>query len=339
MVGLIYGGHILRVSLPLEKKRIASIIPFPIIIASLVGAAMWVQGYFIFNLIHVSEFGFGKFSMNILAPINPQPFSSFFFFKPLPMSTAGQYQVFGYWGLGLILLTVIAVIELIRHREFLTSTSTVPLIVICLVCIVLAWSNRIFLGNHEIFHISIPYAVHLKLGIIRVSGRMFYPVTYILMLACLVLVAKFESKRTAAIIILLALIVQLMDFYPFYRSISLDSFSWKTPLHSKLWAQFAKKYNHIACIPAQAYRDNYVPFALYAGDNGMTINVANLARADYYSKKQYQDEQYNQYAQGHFQSNTLYVFYDKSTVSDFVKSDSLIKHMVCIVDGYPVIAP
>jgi hypothetical protein len=340
MVGLLYGGYMLRVSLLLEKKRITSIISFPIITASLVLVAMWVQGYFIINLKNAAEFGFGKFSMNVLAPFNPQPFSSFLFLNPLPLASAGQYEGFNYLGVGLILLTVIAGIELLRHKEILKSAHTLPLIVVCLILIGLALSNRIFLANHEIFHITLPYTfTHSNLGIIRASGRLFWPVTYIVTLTCLVLVTRFQSNRNAAIIISFAVIVQLMDFYPFYRNISLDKFVWKTPLQSNVWGQFAKKYNHVACIPALIDKGTYIPFALYAGDHGMTINVANMARQDYPSKRQYQEEQKNQYAQGHFQNNTLYIFLSKSTVSDYVKSDSLVRHVVSVVDGYSIIAP
>jgi hypothetical protein len=339
MVGLIYGGYILRVSLPLEKKRILSIIPFPIITASLLWVAMWVQGYFIINLKSAATVGFGKFSMNILAPINTHPFSSFLFLKPFPVATAGQYEGFNYLGLGLIFLTVIAVIELIRHKEILKSASTIPLVFVCLILIGLALSNRISLANHEIFHITLPLALYGKLGIIRASGRMFWPVTYIVTLTCLVLVARFKSRRNAAIIISFAVIVQLMDFYPFYRNVSLDKFSWKTPLYSNLWGQFAEKYKHITCIPAFFSGEDYVPFALLAGDHGMTINVANLARADYFARKRYRDELQKQFEQGRFEDNTLYILLSKPNKPDSFISDFLLKQVTCIVDGYPVIAP
>ncbi|HUI94069.1 MAG TPA: DUF6311 domain-containing protein [Chitinivibrionales bacterium] len=339
MIVLLYSGYFLRNSLESDGRHRASIFSFSVISAFMLCGAMWIEGYFIIGIKEASASGFGYYSMNLLAPLNPMPFTSFLFFNALPSATLGQYEGFNYLGLGLILLGVTSGIAGLRHKYIVKKSNAVPLALTCLILFLLSISNAITFANHELLHLRLPQLVYEKLGIIRASGRMFWPITYILTLSCLVLIVRIQNSRKAAIIISFAVVIQIMDFFPFYRSVSIDRTLWKNSLHSNVWAQCAKRYDHIACIPALVESDNYVPFALYAGDHGLTINVASMARADYFAKSNYRNDQKNLYARGSFDKNTLYVFLNKSTVPDFLPSDSLRNHAVRWVDGYPIIMP
>ena len=86
--------------------------------------------------------GYRDFSMNLLSPLDPGRFSSFF--PRLPRAVNGQYEGYNYLGAGVILLGVlVALISLFQHKAHpLNAAWMVPLLLCCGLLTILAASTK-----------------------------------------------------------------------------------------------------------------------------------------------------------------------------------------------------
>lgn len=179
-----------------------------------IGAVGWSPGD--------SRDGFGFFSMNLNAPINPR--GSFGYqwsrFLPALSRTEGQYEGFNYLGLGLILLLAAAVFCHIRwtenhkkaaHEEIAEwVTNNIWLLLAAAFLMLFALSNVLTVGTISVT-VPLPKPLLKLCGIFRSSGRMFYPVWYMLALGGLRLLQKHTSRSGAVILAAFLLFVQLID--------------------------------------------------------------------------------------------------------------------------------
>jgi hypothetical protein len=75
----------------------------------------------------------------------------------------------------------------------------------------------------------------------------------------------------------------------------------------------------------------YVPFALYARQNNLTLNSGYFSRADYAGIDNYADQVMEGLQAGRTDDQTIYIFWDSA--SEKIATTSLSDHMViCQVD-------
>ncbi len=371
MVFLIFSGYLLKQIMEDFKNNWFPAIKLCTITLTISVISMWIIGYFVIDAKYSVSDGFGYYSMNLLSPINSMDTSRFF--KTISLATTGQYEGYNYLGFGLILLILISIYELdILHitskvfstfleiipdkwdyysnkcqltnevchklsRQFFFSTTKIylPLIVIAFILFLISISNKVTFAHIVLFEFNIPYPIDKFFGILRSSGRMFWPVTYMLMLATIAVLVKHNSPQKAVIFLFVFVSIQLLDFSPWYKNINFDKHSWTSPLHSPLWDKLMKISDHIVFIPAIRDQDDYIPFALLAANHGKTINIGSTARTNNKDRNIYKEELLQKFKEGKLINNTLYVvkygyLYAPRTSSNFIRG---------ILDGYIIIAP
>jgi hypothetical protein len=124
--------------------------------------------------------GYGVFSMNLASPFWPSRSSLFPWVSDQPIEvTGGQYEGYQYLGAGVLLL----VLSCVCSRKGWHLVRTVPLrhaglLLAALALTVLAASNRAYL-----FHVPVWLTRHVPPGAgqLRASGRLFWPVAYLLL--------------------------------------------------------------------------------------------------------------------------------------------------------------
>ena len=147
--------------------------------------------------------GFGTYSMNLLSPIYPSlPFSG----APLD-ATGGQYEGYQYLGAGVIVLLLLADFTLDRRERLTLLQRHGGLVFACFVLTFLALSTKIYGGHRLLLDLPTPSWL-LEL---RSSGRLFWPVAYIAVITCVVIVCRKLTHRWAAAALLVFAILQFVE--------------------------------------------------------------------------------------------------------------------------------
>ncbi|NIA01844.1 MAG: hypothetical protein GWP15_00510 [Nitrospirae bacterium] len=163
--------------------------------------------------------GFGFFSMNLVSPFLPprehlpEFIARYFTWSPNGYSceaTGGQYEGYNYFGAGMLLLIVI---HLFASRDFIWKAFKrhVVLLLVLIGLVLTALSNKIFFGNWLIFDIPMNATFKDLTGFFRASGRLFWPVYYVLAVGLVFLTFKRYKQRIAVTVTILALSLQLAD--------------------------------------------------------------------------------------------------------------------------------
>lgn len=237
--------------------------------------------------------GYGQYSMNLLAPIDPMKFPSLI----LPAQRdhfVDQYEGYNYLGAGAILLGICA---LVRRPALLLRTALEDRFAVqrwvFLISLLLALSVCATAGTWVIYYIPVPARVFDALSAFRSSGRLFWPGYYILLLAILAAVLKAFPGRAGTLLIGAAFLLQFFDT----ASLRAASFQmWDrppvvSPLRAPVWATLGQRYRHLVVLPAWQcfpYRNNgqdtpggfpgYQIFGFLAIGQHMSVNDFYAAR-------------------------------------------------------------
>jgi len=233
--------------------------------------------------------GYGYFCMNLNSLFNPTSCSGITWSHLLPVlpQGLGSYDGFNYLGLGILISFPIAGISWIIQNSqwekigsFLKNYWGLLISSVCLT--VFAVSNTILANTRVLFTIPLPDFI-LKLGsIFRSSGRMFYPVYYLILLFTVTFFARFKKTKIGSLLLAVMLVVQVWDISPalavkqaYFTS---PSVSFENPMKSQFWDTISHRYAHMFSLDDTLVQALYP--ALYAADNRMTTNDGFTARYD-----------------------------------------------------------
>lgn len=350
---ILFLGYLLRLILVnFKRKNLVDVFQFFVAASVTIIFILWLVGYFTISISDSNAGGWGEFSMNLVSPINPAPFNSFRFFKSFPLAFDRQHEGFNYLGMGLIMLILISIYEVFRNKKNFIKSFRRPsifiLVIIGFLLFISSLSATVTLGD-LVFNIPMPDLVQNLFSITRASGRLFWPVTYLLIMGSVALLSKFNKPVKAVVIIVLCLYLQIIDFYPVYSNINLyrgesplirEQYRIQNPLESNLWSNIMDEINHIVFIPARMNKeeDDYIPFSLLAANYGKTINTGYLARYPYAARKDYEDKLVQDVKNGNFEidNDTLYIIRDDKLLNDLVLPSSA---SLLTLDGYKIITP
>jgi hypothetical protein len=251
-------------------------------------AMFWLTGYFaIGDSSNIQGAGLGLFSMNALALVMPREGSALFGNGPFGYATTGQYEGYAYFGAGALLLLVIVAVAAVltgrlRSAFDVRHITHIPLVGACVLFVLMALSPRITAGESLLFAYDESWWGPLTL--FRASGRMFWPVFYLLMLLVVVGTARLLRRRVAVVLVTIAVVLQAVDLSSVYTTLRhVRLRNWQNPLQSTAWS-IVQNFRHLVLIPTNicsgAEGIDYTPFALLAGRSGVTINAGFAARYD-----------------------------------------------------------
>lgn len=310
----------------------------PIVILMATVTIMWLVGYFVIPVSNSSAGGFGYYSMNILSPFYAGDMSTFL--RPFLLAGEGQYEGFNYFGLGLIGLLTIIIVLVWQKSIFLLINPKKHILLLGLMVVftMLAISNKVTVGNWVLLEFELPAFMEKLLGVLRSSGRMFWPVTYVMIVAAFVIVVRFLPYRKALLLLSISAGVQAADLLPGFWGINYHSDNAADKLlQAQLWGSIVPMVDTVAFVPPVANyreRDDYVPLALLASQYGKNFNVAYLARGNNAKREQYQHEFMQSFKAGHLDRNTLYII----NGGDFYAPTGQAQDFRWgVLEGYPII--
>lgn len=287
-----------------------------------------------FGLFHGKASGgsdalYGYFGLNLNALWNPVGVGGVQWSRLLPAQNqvGGNYDAFAYLGLGLLIALPLSVlILLIQRRLGLRGILRrhFMLVVVCLILTIFAVSNVVTANGATLLTIPLPAKLISLFSIFRSSGRMFWPVYYLLILAAFTFVLRAIPRNAnrvlPAIVLFILCAVQIWDISPglVQRSDAMrqaqEEDAFPSGLDSNFWQQAQGSYRHIFSL--DSLQDDALHLALYAADLGMTTNDPFAARYDAATLADSRSTALEALTSGILDSQTLYLFH---TETEFLK--------------------
>lgn len=230
--------------------------------------------------------GYGEFSLNLLSPVNPTSHGSIVI-PPIPLARGGQEEGYNYLGIGVIALLLMTFIRAPRALFLLRDRRLVPIVGLALVCTIAAVSSTVTLGSVTLVNIKLPRFALVAAQSLRASGRLFWPVQYLLILAALSLTFRLWKGPYRPIIFTLALAVQIADLWTLRSQVraSID-LPVEDPLRSPVWRNLGRDYANLMVIPPYQCGPNEAPGGLISyAIFGKLAASQRMRTNDYYAAR------------------------------------------------------
>ncbi len=341
MVGLIWvadlAGRLIKHSLPVNRV----VLEFPIILLATL-LACWQAGYFVVGVGDVvSAEGFGFYRMNLLSLFDPSGWS--YVLRDIP-EAAGDYEGFNYLGLGVIVLGITALPSLISAKSgVMSQVRNRPMILAVVFGLtIFALSNRWGIGSVN-FVFALPDAA-LRIGnIYRGSGRMFWPVFYLILFTTIFLVVRGYSNRVAITLLGLGVIIQVADTSSAWKDIRANLMTkprstWQSKMVDPFWSEAATKYSKVRWLLPGNHTSSWLPVASYAGTHGLATDAVYLARVSLAAVEHAQQKARDVLLTGKFEADSLY-FLEDGLLPQAAINLNIHNHLVAQIDGFTIIAP
>ena len=197
----------------LNIKKLITQISFPIIFLFI---TMYIFGYFEVPFTDALGYGYGYYKLNLISIINPNATTpngiiNWSLFLPEAVKSSGGTEGFGYLGIGGIFLLIIVVYYVFFNFTEFKNKKYRPYFLIVILFSLIALTNKISFGNNLLFEIELPKYVYGILSIVRASGRLFWPVYYLIFLASILMVYNKFSKKNSLYILILLFSLQIID--------------------------------------------------------------------------------------------------------------------------------
>lgn len=313
-------------------KRLAIEVSIPVLAAAV---TTWVIGGFTFTSISGAKFGGAGY--DLASPFVANGWSS------LISTTATIHgEAFGYYGVGSLLLALIAIIYIFRNRMVVIrllkshrykAMATVLLLVLLMV---IALGPTIHFAGATIFAYDIPTKLERAWAVFRVTARLAWPIYYLVVLASVAVVLQYSRRpMMTRLFIGIVCLLQALDVLgssqarakqeTFYR---VNQTRYVSPLRDDRWQKLATSHQHILYLGEDLYGGNFVSIAEYAARYNLTLNTGYFARKPTKNILDTIDTARRNLASGNIDRDTIYV-YDRP----YIVAPGLQQ---TIIDGYVV---
>ncbi|WP_293882302.1 DUF6311 domain-containing protein [Sphingomonas sp.] len=206
---------------------------------------------------------YGVYGMAMDALWNPSNPSYSVFLPAIEQQQGRDFEGFQYLGLGFLVL--IACVPFVAWRTPPAEPTAslharlLWLIPACVVLTVLAISHSLNWQGHTVLLIRLSYPVLAMLDPIRASGRLFWIVAYVILLAAVTIAYRLSAKRGAQVL-LLVVFVQFMDLTGMMsaiRRVTADADRYK-PFYRTVdprWATAIANARDVTFAPAKPTKD------------------------------------------------------------------------------------
>ena len=226
--------------------------------------------------------GYGYFSFNLNSFFNPvfTEKESWSLFLPILKYNGGQHEGLTYLGASGIIFFFIFLISLLSKNSYLYEKKMI--IMVSLIFFILAVSNKVYLGDKLVFNIEINKYAYGILGIVRASGRLIWPIYYLIFLTGIIFIYKKFSKNVSTTILFLLLLIQIIDLSPGYKKyFNGKIYKEGNKLIDSIWDEIPKHYSHARTIEKTDSSNLYQKIPNYFGKNKFEkTDIFNAARRD-----------------------------------------------------------
>ena len=340
MTFVLWGGDFLDRLLRGQIQRSRAITEF-LSLALLTAFAIWQAGYLAIDGSEVTP-GLGLYSMNFLAPVDPDAWS--YFLRDIPNGNPEQYEGFNYLGLGVIFLGILLVPHQTDFKRQLNHQihQRPGLILVTVTLSLLSLSNTPCIG--EMCHtFEWPAFLEKGLSIFRATGRLFWPAYYLIFLIIIGLALATFGEKKMIPLLGLCLLLQMADTSKAWRGIRSNfmqakASNWRSHLVDAFWTTASTKYAKMLWLYPENNRPGWQDVAAFAERKGLATNSVYLGRVSKFSLESAKLKAERTLRSGSFEKDTLYIL-DESLVLACAMHLHNDRDLLARVDGLTVVAP
>ena len=247
---------------------------------------MYTIGYFSINLDDGLGWGYGYYNFNLNSFINPSGQNNIGSFSWSNFLTKQNYQNkeiegFSYLGFSGIIFFIIFLFNIFKGK-FNIFFQNLNWVIITLPFLMISISNNINFGDINIVSIDLNKFVYAFFSIFRASGRMIWPVYYIIFIIGIIFIFKnFKSK--SILVLLTLLVLQVGDIYSGIKNYSFGSqySAIQEDKKNPFWTGLSKQFNEIRLIESKNQSSIFHEISRYLiGENFIKTDLVNLARVN-----------------------------------------------------------
>jgi len=198
-----------------KKTLYKNVIKEIIVIYPLIFITMFCTGYFMISPEDGLGGGYGYFNLNLNSFFNPTGYNNSYSFNwsilmpKLPLQN-GEYEGFSYLGIGGFFLLFFSILSFYKKiKGFFISKKEI--LSIFLVFLILSISHNINFGEINILSIDLNNYILGILSSFRSSGRLIWPVYYLIFILGIFFIFNYFSEKKKFIILICLLLTQLID--------------------------------------------------------------------------------------------------------------------------------
>ena len=331
MVGAIWASSILvRLIRGPNQARIVAVGHSVVILALVVATARWLG----VNA-PMSTSSFGRFAMPLDALWNPG-IKNFSTLLPVRQDNGGfWFEGFQYLGAGGLVLVAAAIVigwsvrprdgeRAVEHQLWGLAPALIVLAILATL------------------HMALPPSIMAALDLVRASGRLFWPVGYVLVLVAILAVYRLPAER-AGLVLIAMIALQVVDLANMAATIRAQNKDAESPrLYAMTtdprWDQLIRQSRSIAFMSGDIARDLqlFQEISWRAAKIGRPINTAYAARASTATIRRL-DAETAAFVRGDLVPGRLYVVMATSTLPSAAAKAAGSR--VLKIDGRIVIAP
>ena len=249
-------------------------------------ALMYTVGYFSINLDDGLGWGYGYYNFNLNSFINPSGQNNIGSFSWSNFLTKQNYQNkeiegFSYLGFSGIIFLILFLFNTFKGKFYIFFQNLNWLIII-LPFLMISMSNNINFGSMNIVSIDMNKFVYAFFSIFRASGRMIWPVYYIIFIIGIIFI--FKNFKSKSILVLLTLFVlQIGDIYSGIKNYRFGS-QYSVLQEDKknpFWHGLSNQFNELRLIESKNQSSIFHELSGYLiEENFIKTDLVNLARVN-----------------------------------------------------------
>ena len=255
----------------------------------LVLSLMYITGYFTINLDDSLGSGYGFYNFNLNSFFNPlggNNFGSFDWSLFLPTLQLQNFERegFSYLGISGIIFLFLFLLNFFYKRYYIIFSNK-KLLFICVCFLILAVSNQINFGEKNLISIPINDYLYIALSSFRASGRLIWPVYYLIFIFGIIFIFKNFEKKNPSLIISIMLILQIVDLYPGLKNYKLGSQFISTfqenKINDNIWINLSNDFDQLRLLEPKNYSNIFNKMNKYLlKEKFKKTDVAYLARVN-----------------------------------------------------------
>lgn len=272
-----------------NKKLIKSILIQTSIILFSSLFLMYIIGYFSLNLDDGLGWGYGYYNFNLNSFFNPvgqtnisEVIWSNFLAKREFQN--GQIEGFSYLGVSGFIFLIIFLFNMFNKRNNIIY-SNIKIFTICVIFLILSTSNNIYFDQTSIINIPLNKFFYAIASIIRASGRLIWPIYYLIFIVGIIFIYQNFQKKISLLIILILLLVQIVDISKGLNQYKLgkqyDQKNNQIFVKDKIWKGLSSNYEQIRLLePQNQSKIYYLLSKTLFEEKFLKTDIVYLARAN-----------------------------------------------------------